>query len=184
MGMRRWNEEAKRWESFSAGARTYPPLSPKLRAQLERVPPTKDGTMEYHPCKVRLKGGEEQDFVYVVDAGKYIKTWGVWPGQDKGKREIRVEEVEEIAESPSRLPLAMAQRLYDAGESGMGYVAFALSYRDGSRSVHVSGNATDFVRLPDGKTVHDISEVYPHAGRGASGYLEAPDYFWCLYEKD
>jgi hypothetical protein len=183
MTLRLWNEETHRFEPFSVGARQYLPLSPKLRAQLERIPPTKDGMMKYHPCKVTLKDKKEQDCVYVVDAAEYIKTWGVWPDQDKGKREIRIEEVEEIMESPSRLPLAMAQRLYDAGESGMGYVAFELTYRDGSRNVHVSGNAVDFVRLPDGKTMRDIVDVHPHAGRGASGHLSAPEYYWCLYEK-
>jgi hypothetical protein len=86
MSIQRWNEATGRYEPFSAGERKYPPLSPTLRAQLEHVPPTTDGTMEYRPCKLTLKDGTQQDFVYVVDAAKYIRTWSVWPDQDKGKQ--------------------------------------------------------------------------------------------------
>lgn len=182
MSIRRWNEDTKRYEPFSPGERKYPTLPPALRRQLERVPPTKDGLMTYHPCRLTLKDGKKQDYVYVADAAIYIKTWGVWPDQDKGKREIEIGNVEAIEESPSRLPPVFAQRLYDSGESGMGYVAFALSFRDGSRSIHISGNATDFVLLPEGKTMQDVLDVHPHAGRGESGHLHAPEYFWCLYE--
>lgn len=182
MSIRRWNEDTRRYEPFSAGERKYPALPHAVRTQLERVLPTKDASMAYRPCRLTLKDGKKQDYVYVADAANYIKMWGVWPDQDQGKREIQIGDVEAIEESPSRLPPTLAQQLYDAGESGMGYVAFTLSFRDGSRSIHVSGNATDFVLLPDGKTMQDVLDVHPHAGRGESGHLQAPEYFWCLYE--
>ena len=181
--MRRWNEQTRRYEPFSPGMRKYPPLSEQVRAELGRVPPVSDGMMKYHPCKVRLKDGRWQDFVYAVDADDYIRVWGVWPDQDNGKREVRIEDVEEIAESPSRLPPVFAQRLYEAGESGMGYMLFELSYRDGSRSAHLSGNAVDFIRLPDGKTPEDIVSVHPHAGREAADRLSAQEYYWCIFDK-
>jgi hypothetical protein len=137
--------------------------------------------MKYHPCGVTLKDGTKQDCVYIVAADDYIRVWGVWPDQDEGKHEIRIEDVREIDQSPSRLPPTMAQRLYDAGESGMGYVLFELSYVDGSRSAHVSGNAVDFIRLPDGKSLRDIVEVHPHAGRQTQARLSAREYYWCLF---
>jgi hypothetical protein len=181
--MERWNDQMCRYEPFSPGARKYPPLSEYLRAELERISSVSDGMMEYHPCKVRLKDGRWQDFVYVVDADDYIRVWGVWPDQDKGKWEVGIEDVAAIAESPSRLPPAFAQRLYEAGESGMGYVLFELSYSDGLRSAHLSGNAVDFVQLPEDKTPKDIVDVHPHAGRDARERFSAHDYYWCLIGK-
>ena len=180
--MKRWNEETRSYEAFSAGIRRYPKLPSELAEQLALVAPTTDGPMTYRPCKVTLDTGSDQDFVYVADAASYIKVWGIWPDQDHGKREIRIENVRKISESPSRLPPLFSQKLYDAGESGMGYVVFELSFRDGSRSCHLSGNATDFVRLPDGKMMRDVVAVHPHEGRERSGHLHAPDYWWCLYE--
>jgi hypothetical protein len=180
--MKRWNERTQSWETFSAGVRRYPRISPELAAQLEPVVPTTDGLMTYRPCKVTLDNGSDQDFVYVVNAASYIKAWGIWPDQDLGKREIRIEHVRNISESPSRLPPHLSQKLYDAGESGMGYVVFELSFIDGSRSCHLSGNATDFVVLPKSKSMQDIIAVHPHEGRGRSDHLHAPDYWWCLYE--
>ncbi len=179
--MRRWNEQTLRYEPFSPGARKYPPLSDQLRVQLERIPAVSDGIIKYYPCKVRLKDGRWQDFVYVVNADDYIRVWGVWPDQDKRKREVRIQDVEQIAESSSRLPQAFAQRLYDAGESGMGYVIFELSHSDGSRSAHLSGNAVDFVQLPNGKTPKDVVAVHPHSGRERHDRLSAHDYYWCLF---
>lgn len=180
--MKRWNEKTRSWEAFSAGIRRYPKMAPELAAQLSLVAPTTDGSMTYRPCKVTLADGSDQDFVYVVDAASYIEVWGVWPDQDQGKREISIENVRKISESPSRLPPRFSQKLYDAGESGMGYVVFELSFSDGSRSCHLSGNATDFVQLPKGKSMQEVMAIHPHEGRGRSDHLRAPDYWWCLYE--
>jgi hypothetical protein len=77
----------------------------------------------------------------------------------------------------------MAQHLYAAGESGMGYVMFEIAYRDASRSRHLSGNAVDFVQLAQGKTASEIDNIFPHAGRGSKDYLENPKYYWCLFEE-
>src|SRR4051812_24201635 len=131
--MKRWNEETQRYDPFSAGTRHYPKMPARLAAQFDGIAPTTDGPITYRPCKVTLIDGTEQDFVYIVDAASYIKLWGIWPNQDKGKGEIEIENVRKISESPSRLPPRFAQKLYNAGESGMGYVVFELSYEDGSR---------------------------------------------------
>ncbi len=179
----RWNEELGRYEPFSPGIRTYRSLSSDLLAQRERISPTTDGIVKYYPCKVTLADGREQDFVYVVDADDYIRAWGVWPDQDQGKREISLGDIRAIEVSPSRIPQRLAQRLYEARESGMGYVLFEVSYRGGSRSAHLSGNAVDFIQLPDGKVIDDVMDVHPHAGRESQIRMAAPEYYWCLVGK-
>ena len=168
---------------FSPGERTYPPLSPDVAAQLRRIPTTSALGLTYHPCRATLTDGSSADCVFVVEAKPYIRVWGVWPDQDRAKREIKIQDVAHVEESPCRLPAPLAQRLYDAGESGMGYLLFEISYRDGSRSAHVCGGAVDFVCLPIGKTMTDIVDVYPHRGREAKFQLNTPEYFWCLYGK-
>ena len=112
---------------FSPGTRRYPVLPEALRCQLDRIEPATDGVVRYFPCKVRLTDESWQDYVFLVESSEYIQIWGVWPNQDAGKREIRLENVVEIQESASRLPRPLAQILYDAGESGMGYLLFGIS---------------------------------------------------------
>ena len=70
--------------------------------------------------------------VYVVSEQSYIRSWGVWPEDDSGKALIAIEEVQDLRESHSRLPAEFANRLYDAGESGMGYRIFTVVFDDGS----------------------------------------------------
>jgi len=165
---------------FSPGQRNYPHLPPDLSQQISQIPATSDGGLTYRPCAVSLHNGAGVDCAYVVEANAYIRMWGVWPDQDKGKREIKIQDVVCVRESPFRLPAELAQVLYNAGESGMGYVVFEIEYRNGSRSGHASGNAVDFVRLADGKTTADVVAVHPHEGRNRQ-LLEAPEYSWCLY---
>jgi hypothetical protein len=90
----------------------------------------------------------------------------------------------EIQESPSRLPRHYAQMLYDAGESGMGYLLFALRYHDLTMTYHVTGGAVDFVTLPEGKAIKDIQTVIPHASRDQKNIANSPEYAWCLYTKE
>ena len=163
--------------------RIYPRLPTNLSAQASKIPITHDGVLTYCPCSAILKDGRQVDCVYLVEAAPYIKMWGIWPDQDKGKLEIKIEDVVRIEPSPYCLPTKFAQQLYDAGESGMGYTVFEIQYRDGSRSAHLTGNAVDFVNLPSGKVMSDIHSVHPHEGRN-SVHVEAPNYNWCLYSKE
>jgi hypothetical protein len=87
----------------------------------------------------------------------------------------------EISESPSRLPVDIANELYKAGESGMGYCAFLLEFKDGSRQAYVTGNAVDFIPMPNGKSLGDITRVIPHEGRNDENSLSGHKYFWCLF---
>lgn len=144
----------------------YPPLSDEQRAQLERVPASFDGVCEYRPCRVTLTSGETRDYVYVVDAERYIRIWGVWPSDDDAKESVSMADVVGIEDSPRRLPAVLANKIYEAGESGMGYVVFTVVLNDGRRLPYVTGNAVDFPSLPPGVTTDDVADVLPHEGRG------------------
>jgi hypothetical protein len=136
--------------------------------------------MDYFPCTVLLANGDERDCVYLVEATSYIRTWVVWPDDDPGKREIRVEEVARIQPSASRLPVKFARKMYAAGESGMGYCVFTLDFADGTRQPYCTGNLIDFPELPAGKSMRDVVAITPHNGRGEQS-LGTQQYWWCLF---
>jgi hypothetical protein len=165
---------------YVPGKKSFPPLPATLRASWEAITPSTDGKLEYRPCSVTLTNGTTVPCVYVMDAQSYIDAWGVWPEDDKGKRHISIVDVASISESPFRLPPRFANELYRAGESGMGYCILTLVFSDGTEQVCLSGNAIDFVQLPDGKSVADLIAVIPHKGRNAP-YVESPKYSWCLF---
>ena len=118
--------------------------------------------------------------MYVVKARSYIEVWGVWPDQDSHKHEVKLEDVAEIFESPTRLPVKFANALYRAGESGMGYTMFTVRFRGGGERAVVTGNAIDFISLPPGQTPADIIEVVPHQGRDRAVASTQP-YYWCIH---
>ena len=159
----------------------YPKITADLRAQLARIPAAGDFGLEYPPCDVRLKDGRRMSRVYVVPEDRYIRVWGAWPDDDKGKRSVHIDDVAEISESADRLPVRMAAKLYAAGESGMGYCVFTVLFDDGSRVPFVSGNAVDFIEYPSGKGPANVVDVFPHEGRGQPHLRTAPQYYWCLY---
>jgi hypothetical protein len=168
------------YSPFHAGERTYPELPLRLKDELARIEPALDGVTEYFPCCVQLDDGTSVDRVYVAAAQRYIDTWGVWPDQDRGKREVRIERVLHIRPSLARLPVRFANQLYRAGESGMGYVVFTAKFGNGTSRAYVLGNAVDFITVPPGLTVEDIVEVMPHVGREGAQASEPP-YYWCLH---
>lgn len=169
--------------------RTYPNLTGRLRSQWKAVRKSCNRTIPtlvtcYRPCQVTLDDGAVVDEVYVMHAQEYIDIWGIWPDQDRGKREIDLSRVVEISESPSRLPPKIANEIYKAGESGMGWCVFTLVFKDGARQEVASGNAVDFVKLPAGKRMTDIVKVLPHeGGRDAANESASLDYHWCLFGK-
>src|SRR5207342_3105831 len=110
--------------------------------------------------------GQLVDRVYFAEAERWFRSWGVWPDDDSGKQWLDVGDVAAVEESPSRLPPNYASQLYDAGESGMGYTLFVVSFRDGTKVPFVSGNAVDFISYPEGQSPATVAGVIPHAGRG------------------
>jgi hypothetical protein len=165
---------------YQPGRRTYSPLPGHLRAQWEGIAPSTSHQLQYRPCSVALKSGAVVPCAYVMEAQAYIDVWGVWPEDDSGKQHIRVDDVASLSESPLRLPVALANQLYGAGESGMGYSAFTLVFRDGAQINVVSGGALDFVPVPDDRTAAEIIRVIPHSGRDQAP-LSSPKYHWCLF---
>jgi hypothetical protein len=158
----------------------YSQLTAAISHQLEGVEPSIAGSLKYYPCAARLVKGDSLACVYVVWDEAYIKVWGFYQEQDRGKSWVRTEDVREIVESPQRLPAKFATELYRQGESGMGYTIFTVVFSDGSRQAYVTGNAVDFIRYPEGKGPADVSKVLAHEGRNAEP-VAAPQYYWCLY---
>ncbi len=162
-------------------------LTPRLYEQLKMVKPSVDRTMQYRPCWVRLTDGTLLGRVYVVEATAYKEFWGIWPSDDEAKRYVLVEKIEEIKESPFRLSAVFADRLYEEGESGMGYCIFTVVLRDGRKLPFVTGNAVDFPNWPEGVSAEMVADVLPHVGRerfihrrpGANEV--SAEFFWCLY---
>jgi hypothetical protein len=107
--------------------------------------------------------------------------WGVYPEDDRGKRSVSIKSVRRIVDSPKRLPAHLANELYRAGESGMGYTVFTVEFRNGARQAYVTGNAVDFIEPPPGLRASDAVAVRPHEGR-QEAKAKSIDYHWCLYD--
>lgn len=159
-------------------------LPPDLAEQLRRVPTSTNGRLEYAPCRVTLKSGEIVERVYIVERATFLQMWG----DTEGQATVPVTEVDRIDESSQRLPAEMANALYTAGESGMGYTLFTARLRDGSTLPFVVGNTVDFPNWPPGTGPDDVVDVQPHAGRevfrdrAPTLHESSAPYAWCLYD--
>jgi hypothetical protein len=156
-------------------------ITEEQKSQLLKVAPSIDGIIEYRPCQVTLKNGATFDNVYVQEEQSYLKMWGVFPNADPGKRYLLIEEVLKIRESPNRLRPELANKLYQAGESGMGYLFYKLVFNNWQAIDVCTGNAVDFVPLPEGLSSENIMEVLPHQA-SREDFVTAPLYYWCLFK--
>jgi len=156
-------------------------LNKSLRTKWAKIHQSISWNIRYRPCRVELDDNALLDCVYIINAQEYIDVWGIWPDKDYGKKEIDISQVIEILESPNRLPPKIANKIYDGGESGMGYHIFTLLFNDGNRQSILSGNAVDFVKLPIGKSMNDIVDVVPHEGHKTADPSASLDYYWCLF---
>lgn len=161
---------------------SVPKISAAIKEQLQKILPSKDSLMEYRPCQVTLNNGQTLENVYISDIDSYRKVWGLIPKGDSAKRYISIEDVKEVKESPNRLPAHLATKLYDAGESGMGYCIFTILFKDGKRFATYTGNEVDFIELPLGFNKEDIFNVLPHEER-KDNPQPGPEYYWCLYQE-
>ena len=169
------------WTRLQTAAHPYPELTPTLKTALRQIEPVCGDGVTYWPCKALHASGEWQDCVYLARASEWYPVWGIWPDEDSGKRELRLEEVHDLQESPSRLPARFANELYRQGESGMGYTLFEVEFADGSRIAFDNGNAIDFLAYPPGKSGRDIVAVQAHTGRNSPHPFPSPEYVWCLF---
>jgi hypothetical protein len=170
-------------EQLLEGMVAYSPLLPHVREALKSIEPSRDGELVHYPCRVVLKSGEAFDTVYIVPEKPHVKHWGVYPENDRGKRWIRMEDVVEVQESPTRLPAKFANEIYRSGESGMGYTIFTVVFVDGVRQAYATGNAVDFIRYPSSKLPKDVVAVIPHEGRRDDSLVKSPEWYWCLYSE-
>ena len=161
----------------------YSPLSSHIREAFRGIEPSGDGELVYYPCRAVLNSGNAFDTVYIVPEKPYLKYWGVYPEDDRGKRWIRIEDVAQVQDSPTRLPAQFANEIYKNGESGMGYTIFTVVFADGLRQSCVTGNAVDFIQYPSGKGPKDVVAVLPHEGRRDHSLVNAPEWYWCLYSE-
>ena len=157
----------------------YASLNDDLRKQLFAIP-SGDGLT--FPCLVTFKDGSERDRVFLARSQEWIRQWGVWPEDDKGKRSVDVRDIVSIRESPTRLPAKFAAELYNAGESGMGYCLFKVMFADGSEQAYSSGNAVDFINYPEHQSPSTVIGIIPHADTPDGTQRHAPDYSWCLFD--
>ncbi len=122
--------------------------------------------------------------VYIQDAGPWFAQWGVDPEDDPGKRSLDIDTVAEIEESPLRLRADFATKVYEAGESGMGYCVFRLILSDGEALDCVTGNAVDFLNWPTDIAPNSVVDLIPHAPEARISHrrLGSLPYSWCLYD--
>jgi hypothetical protein len=161
----------------------YPQLPDNIRVQLRRIEPSHDGELVYYPIRAILNSGKVLDTVYIVPEKPYLKYWGVYPEDDRGKRWVRIEDVAGVEDSPTRLPARFADELYRHGESGMGYTIFTVVFANRQKQACVTGNAVDFIRYPPGKSPKDVVAVIPHEGRRDDSLVKAPEWYWCLHSE-
>jgi hypothetical protein len=159
----------------------YSAVPDKLRVQLDPIPTSGDGSLAYRPCDVILNDGRQIERVYVMPEEPYIWIWGVWPEDDKEKNTLRIDDIATVKESRHRLPVRFANKLYAAGESGMGFTIFTVVFDDGSRLSIGAGGAIDFIDYPPSKGPVNVVDVLPHVGRDSPDLRTGPQYYWCLY---
>jgi hypothetical protein len=165
-------------------------LRSDVAAMLQDVKPSiSEFGLRLHPCEVTTDDGVVHPRVYVVESHSYIREWGVWPWMDRGKRWVRAESIRFLRSSPERLPAEFANALNRAGESGMGYCAFSVEFKNGQRLYFVTGNAIDFPNWPDGASPMDIVRVRPHdrcpehRGRLPLPHEMNAEYSWAPYRQ-
>jgi hypothetical protein len=154
-------------------------------AQLSKIKPTHDWGNKYYPSEVTLIDGTVIDRVYVAPTG----TWGL-QHIEQDPQYVPIAQVSSIRESPNRLALKLANKLYKSGETGMGYLLFGIRTRLGSVIPCATGDSVDFIKLPGQVQLADIVDVIPHWGKDISGKsiwqtsdfrAEQADFKWCLY---
>lgn len=155
-----------------------------IEESLQGIEPTQDGDLKYFPCSATLISGEVLDTVYFMPERPVMKMWEVYLQTDGAKRLIRVEDVAEVRDSPTRLPARFANKLYPQGESGMGCTIFTIVFSDGARQACVTENGVDFIQYPPGKGSRDVTAVISHEGRRDESLVKAPPSYWCIYAEE
>jgi hypothetical protein len=161
---------------------SYSLLPRHIQESLRAIEPTRDGDLTYFPCSVTLTSSEVLDTVYFMPERPVMKLWGEY--LETAKHLIRMEDVAEVRDSPTRLPASFANELYRHGESGMGYTIFTVVFSDGARQAYVTSGGVDFIQYPPGKSPRDVTAVLPSEGRNSDSLVKAPPSYWCIYAEE
>ncbi|TNE60883.1 MAG: hypothetical protein EP335_17755 [Alphaproteobacteria bacterium] len=121
---------------------------------LELIQPSSDGVTRIYPCDIVLKDGSTRARVAILVGGFGASGWAV--GAD---REIVWNDVQYVHESPERLPARIANKLYEVGEAGMGYLLFWLEDASGRTARCYSGNVVDFGYVADAANDFDRTSI-------------------------
>ena len=163
------------------GEKKVGPIPAALLAKLNGITPSRDGDMMYYPCRVVTRDGRVFDRVYVQSRQPYLAHWGILPFNDPHKGWIAISEIVDLDESPFRIPPDLATQIYEKGETGMGVTKFRVVFRDKKSLAVMTGNALDFIPLPEGMTGADALHAYPITGWEEQTEL-APRYYWSIYD--
>jgi hypothetical protein len=163
------------------GEKKVAPISAALLEKLNRITPSQNRDMLYYPCRVVTRDGRVFDRVYVQPREPYLTHWGKLPFDDPHKGWIAISEIVDVEESPLRLPPKLAEQIYQQGETKMGVHMFRVDFRQGTSSAVMTGNAVDFIALPEGVTGADVVWVHPLTGYDEHTEL-GPRYYWSIYD--
>ncbi len=137
-----------------------------------------------YPCAVVTDTGAILPRVLLIPQDGYEYLWG---DVDRLSREVRVnaQEICDLCESSERLPAHIANVLYSAGESGMGFHYFQLVLSDGRRFDYRSGSVIDFPETPFGFALTDVVEAIPHSGLGldSDACYGTKDFMLCAFAR-
>src|SRR5689334_20297545 len=100
-------------------------LPHRLSIQLDQIEPSVNRGTKYWPCAVTLEDGRVLPRVYFVS---YESRLGHVPGRVGTLEGLRPSQVRRVEVSPFRLSASLANALYAAGESGMGYCVFTVEF--------------------------------------------------------
>src|SRR5579864_2665906 len=79
-------------------------------------------------------------------------------------------------------PGQVRDRLYEHGESGMGYYKFTVVFESGRSQAYLTGDAVDFISYPEGFAKEDVLDVLPNTMPNLA-CIKGPDYYWCLFSE-
>ena len=95
---------------------------------------------------------------------------------------ISLDDVAAIFESEDRLPARFANCLYQAGETGMGMMAFQVVFRFGLKFRYLAGNFVDFLEFPPLLGPAQVRDVLP-GGRRTSRARGSRPADWCFFTR-
>ena len=149
-----------------------PSLSPELSRQVAKIEPSQPwpGVLLY-PCAVRTKGGVTLPRVYFAE-----------PSIVGNRSSISVDDVAAIFESEDRLPARFANCLYQAGETGMGMMAFQVVFPFGLKFRYLTGNFVDFLQFPPLLGPAQVRDVLPGGRRTLRARGPRPA-GWCFFTR-